>query len=121
MKITKEMTEAAYSYAEKVYNGLIKRNDALDYLENVIGMNRNSAADLINNFKYMMDGRKYVRTNNGYTTDYFLRRIYSDYGRQRLRNALFAVEEHLKYYEPKRNTNLHGIRKVYESYLALLD
>lgn len=120
MKITKEMTEAAYSYSQKVYNGLIEKNDALDHLTNVLEMNRNSAADLINNFKYMMDGKKYTRTNNEYTTDYFLKQIYSDYGRQKLRKALFAVDEHLKYYEALRSTNLHGIRKILENYKVVL-
>jgi len=120
-KITKEMTEAAYGYSKKVYNGQIERNVALDYLETTLGMNRNSAADLINNFKYMMEGTKYSRTNNEYTTDYFLKNIYSDYGRQKLKTALYAVSEHLKYYEALRHTILHGIRKIYDAHLAVLN
>lgn len=121
MKITKQMSEASYDYAQKVYNGQIERNDALDYLAKVLGMNRNSAADHINNFKYMIEGKRYARTNNEYTTDYFLERIYSDYGRNKLGAALTAVSDHLKYYEALRQTTLHGIRKVYAKHLTIFN
>jgi 5-methylcytosine-specific restriction protein A len=50
-----------------------------------------------------------------------LKRIYSDYGRDKLAAALSAVSEHLKYYEPIRRTTLHGIRKVYEKYLTIFN
>jgi len=69
----------------------------------------------------MMEGIKYSRTNNSYTTDYFLRNIYSDFGRQKLKTALHAVSEHLKYYETLNGTTMHSIRKIYDAYLAVLN
>ena len=62
-------------------------------------MNQGSASDYIVNFKKMMDGEKYTRTNNAETTDYFLTKIFSDYGVSKLSNAIKAANEHVDYYE----------------------
>ena len=64
MKITKKMTMEAYSYAKKVYEEILEREKALNYLERKDWHDRNSAADYIQNFKCMMNGKKYSRTNS---------------------------------------------------------
>ncbi len=120
MRITEEMTEIAYSYSKKVYGGIIERDKAVSYLEKNHNMNRNSAADYINNFKCMVNGNKYTRTNNAYATEYFLKNILLDYGLDKLGNALSAVKQHIDYYEELRGVNLHKIRRVYEKYSAEL-
>ncbi len=112
MKITTEMTQTAYQAAKDVYHGRISKNDALDILENEHGMNRGSASDYIVNFKKMMDGNKYTRTNNAEATDYFLTQILSDYGLAKLRNAIKAANEHVNYYEGLGRGNLNGIRAI---------
>ena len=112
MKITTEMTQTAYQAAKDVYHGRISKNDALDILENEHGMNRGSASDYIVNFKKMMDGNKYTRTNNAEATDYFLTQILSDYGLAKLRNAIKAANEHVDYYEGLGRGNLNGIRAI---------
>ena len=99
MKITTKMTQAAYEAAKDVYHERISQNDALDNLEIGHGMNRGSASDYIVNFKKMLDGEKYTRTNNAETTDYFLTQILSDYGFVKLGNAIKAANEHVDYYE----------------------
>ena len=112
MKITTEMTQAAYQAAKDVYHDRISRNDALDSLEINHGMNKGSASDYVVNFKKMMNGDKYTRTNNAETTDYFFTQILSDYGFVKLGNAIKAANEHVDYYEGLGRGNLNRIRTI---------
>ena len=91
------MTEAAYAASADVYFGRISKNQALHHLETNYGMNRGSASDYIVNFKKMMDGEKYTRTNNAEQTEYFLNHIFNDYGADKLGNAIKAANEHVDY------------------------
>jgi 5-methylcytosine-specific restriction enzyme A len=68
--ITERKIQQTYQKAKLVYNSNLTLKKAQDELEN-IGLNRNSASDLINNFKCMIDGQKYTRTNSAITTKYF--------------------------------------------------
>ncbi len=51
MKITTEMTVAAYLEAKAVYDTKKSKVDALNYLEDELKMNRGSASDFIQNFE----------------------------------------------------------------------
>ena len=75
MKITAEMIKAGYKVSVDVYEGKLAKKKAIDYLVDEVGMNRNSASSYILNFKAMIDGEKYVRTNNAQQTDYLLTHI----------------------------------------------
>ena len=86
-KIANEMVQYAYEESKLVYSGTKSQSDAQDDLYNH-GLNRNSAGDLIVNFRCMMDGQKFTRTNNAFTTQYYLENISKDFGEQRLANAL---------------------------------
>lgn len=121
MGITEEATRAAYAYAKKVYNGEIKRNKAIENLATHHALNANSAADLVNNFKYMLEGKKYSRTNNEYTTDYYLNAILTDYGQEALRKALKAVALHIEYYEHSQSITMHKTRLVFKKFTDILD
>ncbi len=112
MKITTEMTQAAYQISRDVYHGKMNRNDALEYLKSTHGMSKGSASDYIVNFKKMMDGEKFTRTNNAETTDYFLTKILTDYGISKLSKAIKATKEHVDYYEGLGKGNLNGIRAI---------
>jgi 5-methylcytosine-specific restriction enzyme A len=112
MKITTEMTEAAYAASADVYHGRISKNQALNHLETNYSMNSGSASDYIVNFKKMMDGEKYTRTNNAEATEYFLTHILNDYGVGKLGNAIKAANEHVDYYEGLGRGNLNGIRSI---------
>ncbi len=120
MEITREMTKEGYLYAKKVYEGLVNRKSAVDHLQSC-GMNPGSASDYMQNFKCMIEGKRYTRTNNAFATDYFLKNILTDYGTERLRDALSAVDLHIAYYKQVRGTTLQGIRDVYEKYLSYLE
>ena len=115
------MTKAAYTASKDVYHGRMSKNDALNSLETDYGMNRGSASDYIVNFKKMMDGEKYTRTNNAETTDYFLTQILTDYGVSKLGNAIKAVNEHVDYYEGLGRGNLNGIRAIISRHERILN
>lgn len=121
MGITEEATKAAYAYAKKVYNGDIKRKKAIEYLVTHHTLNANSAADLINNFKYMVEGKKYSRTNNEFTTDFYLNTILNDYGQEVLRKALNAVAQHIDYYEHSQSITMHKTRAIFDKFKYILD
>ncbi len=119
-KITTAMIEKAYEQAKLVYSGQVSQTKCQDHLED-IGLNRNSAGDLIVNFRCMMDGQKFTRTNNAATTKYYLENISKDYGKNKLANALSALEQHIKYYEDLQNTTMHKIRKISEEFKSKVD
>jgi len=114
-KITTGMIQQAYEEAKLVYVGQKNQTDAQNDLEDY-GLNRNSAGDLIVNFRCMMDGQKFTRTNNAETTKYYLDNILHDYGRSKLLNALYALEQHIEYYEDSQNTTMHKIRDILEDF-----
>src|SRR5208283_5491130 len=121
MEITTEMTEAAYALAVEVYHGRIPRKQAIDQLVKQLGMNSGSASDYFVNFRKMMAGQKYTRTNNSEATDYFLTHILKDYGSVKLKKAINAVKEHVEYYEGKRRVNLGGIRNIIQKHEKILN
>lgn len=117
--ITLKEIEQVYLLAKNVYFNNLARNDALDEAEK-FGMNRGSVHHLITNFKYMIDGVKYTRTNNNATTEYYLEHIYKDFGLEKLKNATNALHLHIEYYENLRNTTMHGLRKIFYKYEKII-
>ncbi|OPH47911.1 HNH endonuclease [Vibrio campbellii] len=61
-------------------------------------MGKGSAQDYIQNYRYIMDGFVYKRTMNLKGTRIYLEKIYSDFGIQKLRQALEVVAAHVAYY-----------------------
>lgn len=112
MEITTAMIEAGYKVSADVYYEKTSKQEAIDYLVNEIGMNRSSASGYIVNFKKMMDGEKYTRTNNAEQTDYILTHILSDYGIAKLGKAIKAAKEHVAYYEGLGKSKLNRISDV---------
>ena len=121
MKISTEMTHAAYEEARKIYEGNKQLNEALDYLQKNYRMNPGSAKDYIHNFKKMMNGELYTRTNNLETTKYYLENIYKHYGVEKLRNAVDSLKSHIDYYENLVKGNTIGLRLILEEYTSLLN
>lgn len=118
-RITLKEIEQVYFIAKNVYFNNLSRNNALNEAEK-FGINRGSAHDLISNFKYMIDGVKYTRTNNNDTTEYYLENIYKDFGLEKLKNATRALYLHIEYYENLRKTTMHGLRNILNKYESLI-
>lgn len=113
MKITKEMTRAAYLASKNVFSGLMSRQEAIDHLSTEFGLARGSSGDFITNFRHMVHGRKYTRTLNNYSTDYFLKKIREDFELTIYQNALQAGYLHVEYYASiPKGGNLRGIQKI---------
>lgn len=119
MRISKELVPLAYEVSKKVYEGELKLKDGQKKIVGKNRMNPNSAADYINNFRCMIEGRRFTRTNNAFSMEYFFDNIYRDYGSDGLTNALTALRLHIEYYEAIQNVNMKSMRNIYDKYFAM--
>lgn len=120
MKISNEHTHLAYIFSKKVFEGNLTSKEAVKNLVSVNNMNPNSAADYINNFRCMLEGRRFTRTQNGYSMEYFLENIFHDYGSTGLSRAICALRQHIEYYESIQKGNMKSMRKIYNKYSEML-
>ena len=121
MKISNDLTPILYDLSRKIYEGELTLSEANSIAVSKYKMNPNSANDYFFNFRHFLAGERYTRTNNAYTTDYFLRKIYDDYGRRGLINSLKALKLHIDYYEDLQNITMHSQRKILEKYSKLCE
>lgn len=119
MKIPNELTPLAYELSKKVFEGKLTFKEGQEELVGDNRMNPNSAADYINNFRCMVEGKRFTRTNNAYSMEYFFDNIYKDYGSPGLSNALKALRLHIEYYEDIQKVVMHKMRDIYAKYLAV--
>jgi len=71
-------------------------------------------------YPILVNGVRYTRCNNSYTTDYFLGKIKEELGDVILAKAIYAVSQHLEYYEDLRKTKLLQIREIRDRYSTQL-
>ncbi|WP_196894029.1 HNH endonuclease [Aureivirga marina] len=121
IKITKEMTFMAYEISKKIFLKQIKKEEGLKILVE-LGMNKDTAGFQIQNFIHFIHGEQFTRTQNEFTTKYFLDKIYDDFGINSLKNAISALEKHIDYYEnlPK-GSKLPGKRKILDYYKKIVN
>jgi 5-methylcytosine-specific restriction enzyme A len=119
MKIPKELTPLAYELSKQVFEGKLTFKEGQQQLVGDNRMNSNSAADYINNFRCMVEGKRFTRTNNAFSMEYFFDNIYKDYGSSGLSNALTALRLHIEYYEDIQKVVMHKMRDIYAKYLAV--
>ena len=112
LKISNEMIESVYEYSKMVYEKKITLTEAKERVNMETGMNTGSAQDHIMDFRYMMDGERYTRTINLYATEYFLKKIYEDYGYKALTNAIEATKKHIDYYATKSTSKKRSESKL---------
>lgn len=98
MKITEESVLQVYDLAREVYEDRLSRKEAVELAVKNKIMGKGSAQDYIQNYRYIMDGFVYKRTMNLKGTRVYLEKIYSDFGIQKLRQALEVVASHVAYY-----------------------
>ncbi len=98
MKITEESVLQIYDLAREVYEERLSRKEAVELAVKNQIMGKGSAQDYIQNYRYIMDGFVYKRTMNLKGTRIYLEKIYSDFGIQKLRQALDVVASHVAYY-----------------------
>lgn len=110
-----------YRYADLVYSGAMSAGDAVKALcEEVPCFGEVSHKYMLDQFAAMMDGRSYKRRANTEMTIYYIVRIGSDHGKERMVNALQTVQENIKYYYEQTGNRSNGIRqgckKITEGY-----
>lgn len=116
MKITDDQIKASEEIASDVYDKKLTATEGAKLLAEVHKLNINSARDFINDYRYMMEGRVFQRAMSAPAIDYFLSRIREKRGAQAHALAVSAVDQHINYYEPLRNTKLHSMREVLDSH-----
>lgn len=120
-KTTDKMIEKLYVLSKEVYVDKISIIKAQDIMVNELDMHRGSARMYIEAFLKMMTGEYYTRSINKTATEYYLKNIYSDYGKEALKNALTALKEHIEYYQNCSHSPCHSLNKIYEKWIYLSD
>ncbi len=118
MKIPNELTPLAYKLSKKVFESKLTFKEGQQQLVGADQMNSNSAADYINDFRCLIEGKRFTRTLNAFSMEYFIENIYNDFGSNGLSNALSALKQHFEYYEELQNITMHKTRAIYNKYLA---
>lgn len=112
MKITMEMSEAAYEIAKKVYLGHITRTEGKIEINKITGMNEGSAQAFITIFLAMMNGEVYKRAFNNETNKILFESIKKDFGKEYFTKALIASQKHVNYYSTLGKGNLSGLQRI---------
>ena len=103
---------AAFNAAKTVFAGSATRAEAANALHHQYRLNRNSALDLIDGYKHLRRGEVFKRALSAPDLDHYLGRIQKEDGNDALQAALAASWLHIAYYECKRKSPLHKLRKV---------
>jgi len=114
--LTNSMTEVAYEVSKKVFEGIMNRTVGREEIVQRTGMNAGSAGDYILAFLAMMNGEKYTRTLNEYSTRYYLEHIREDYGELALQKAISACKMHAAYYATLGSGRLAYVERLVEEY-----
>ncbi len=111
-KITIEMIARLYELSKQVYHTEISKNEAVEIILSEFDMNKNSALDYINNFKYMLNGEQYARALSCQGHRYYLENIKNDYNDEVFQKALIAVQKHINYYNTLGYGKLNKLQKM---------
>ena len=120
LKITPELVRLAYKQCRKVAAGKLTKKQARDILTKDGRMKPTTANDFIYNFQHLLEGKRYTRTFNQYSIEYFVKNIRKDYPRE-FKNALYALSQHIHYYESvsKQKSKMVGTRIILQKYEEL--
>lgn len=114
--LTNAMTAISYEVSKKVFGGILRRSEGKEEIVRRTGMNAGSAGDYITDFLAMMNGEKYNRTLNEYSTRYFLDHILEDYGIEALQKAVLACKMHAEYYAGLGHGRLAYVERIIQEY-----
>lgn len=120
MKITNEQVIAACDIAGQVFDGRLKAAVGGEILAASQGLNKTTAMDFINDYKYLLEGRVFQRAMSAGAMRYFMQQIAKDRGTAGLTNAVTSLRAHIDYYEGHYNVTMHSMRSVADDFAALL-
>jgi 5-methylcytosine-specific restriction protein A len=112
MKISEAQISAAYQVAKMVFDRQIKASRGIVVLVSEHGLNKATAGDFINDYKYLLEGRVFHRAMSAPAMRYFLEQILADHGIARLTNAVSSLRLHIEYFEEHYKITMHSMRSV---------
>lgn len=118
--ITSDQIKAAFTYASDVFDGKIAPGVAAKTLAEDTGLNASSARDFFAQFRRMLAGAVFKRSQSAEALEYFLPTILLTRGREAADNALSATWKHIAYYESLDGTHLNRLRAVASAFQASL-
>ena len=110
--ITLPQVKDAFALAAQVYDGVIAPQIAAKRLSEDTGLNINSGRDFLAQFRCMMRGEVFKRTQSALALQYFLPRILLERGHTAAAKAVIAVWKHIEYYEGIEKTRLLQLRTI---------
>lgn len=113
-RITLEMIKACYAAAKSIYPDGWERNSQAYWVSSETGMDERSAWYYIDDFFRMREGRRFIPIS-AEGTEYYLSRMFVDYGTDGLINALDSVQGYLKNDLPKIHFKLQGVVNEFKS------
>lgn len=120
MKIPYTAIPQTYIESKKVFENKTTVEDAIKRLHANQYINKNSAKDYINYFKYLMTGSGSCRSLNKFTQEFYLKSIYEDYGKEQLKKSLVAFMKLIVKFEDKKVGSKKSMRAIYEKYNQLV-
>ena len=108
--------EAAFDFAAKVFDGTSTFEQGATKLHQDHDLNINSARDFLVQYRCMLNGEVYKRTQSSLALSYFLPKILETRGRSAAENAVSATWKHIAYYEQIEGTRLHKLRQTLTSF-----
>ena len=111
-EVTKDIFPYIYAMAVSFHTN---KSDKLSCVNKLVllGMNKTTASRYIVALDDMLNGKSYKSTMSLAATEYFLNKILDDFGGDILFKALFALKQHIVYYEVIRNVNRVGFGEIY--------
>lgn len=120
MEITEIQYVKAYEVARQVFDGEIVISKGVSVLHLEHGLNKASASDFINDYKYLRKGQIFYRTMSAAATRYFIQKIFAEHGLNGLKLALSSLRLHIQYYEGHTKTTKHLMRSVASEFELLV-
>lgn len=107
-----------YGLAKQVYLGDLRQIDARQQIQSRLStpINDNSFIDFCAALRHMLNGTRHTRGISTDLREFYLERIYEDFGIDKLRIALNAYMMHIEYYENKRHTHRKIEREIHSKF-----
>jgi len=109
----------SYDLSKAIYDRQTSINDALEIVRQN-GMNEGSARIYFQVYQHLVDGQQFTRTVSAESFNYYLDKIYNDFGADKLTIALTALRNHIDYFEEVQNTRMGKVRQIYDNFQNIL-
>lgn len=118
--IPNEAIPDCYKYSKEAFEGKISAEDAIMKIHLKHNIKLGSAKDYPKLFKVLMTGEGSIWSLSNYCHDYFLNKIFEDYGNEQLKKSLSYFKVLVEKYEKQTGTLKRSKRVIYDKYSKLL-